>query len=170
MLTHDREDTKSPTGRGLVDTSFAAHPSGAAFPGDIDKVMKPLSIAFGDEDTVFPIKQCQQAQQVLGGKSHISTELVTYPGARHGFAVRAIDQYLIARTPDRLERPKNKRLHDSRSNMLPLTVEYSLLVLHCNVTCFALGGVTSNIGGPAISVTSTSPRNSLATTLHLSTT
>lgn len=89
MLTHDREDTKSPTGRGLVDTSFAAHPSGAAIPGDIDKVMKPLSIAVGDDDTVFPIKQSRQAQQVLGDKSHIPSELVVYPGARHGFAVRA---------------------------------------------------------------------------------
>lgn len=89
MLTHDREDTRGPAGKGLIDASFAAHPSNLAMPGDIDKVEKPLSIAVGDDDSVFPTKQSQQAQQILEKKSDIRTELTFYPGARHGFAVRA---------------------------------------------------------------------------------
>lgn len=89
MLTHDRADTKSAKGHPLVDASFAAHPSSVSVPGDLEKVCLPLSIAIGDEDSVMPLKQTQQAQQVLKGKDSVETEVVIYPGARHGFAVRA---------------------------------------------------------------------------------
>jgi dienelactone hydrolase len=89
MLTHDRADTKPAKGQPLVDASFAAHPSSVAVPGDLEKVCMPLSIAIGDEDSVIPLKQTRQAQQVLKGKDSVETEVVVYPGARHGFAVRA---------------------------------------------------------------------------------
>ena len=89
MLTHDRADTKSAKGHPLVNASFAAHPSSVSVPGDLERVCLPLSIAIGDDDSVMPLKQTRQAQQVLKGKNSIETEVVIYPGARHGFAVRA---------------------------------------------------------------------------------
>ncbi|KAF2719749.1 dienelactone hydrolase family protein [Polychaeton citri CBS 116435] len=89
MLTHDREDTKTKNGQNFVDASFAAHPSGVAVPGDFEKVVRPLSIAVGDDDAVMSIKQAQEAKQSLEKTAPATTEVVVYPGARHGFAVRA---------------------------------------------------------------------------------
>ena len=90
MLTHkDREDTKTATGRHLVDASFAAHPSSVSLPTDIEKVAIPLSIAVGDQDAVMPLKQTELAKEILANKKDLDTEIVVYPGARHGFSVRA---------------------------------------------------------------------------------
>jgi len=89
MLTHDRTDTKLPSGRPLIDASFIAHPSDLAVPGDIEKVKIPLSIAIGDDDFVMPLAQARQAEQMLEKSGDAQAEVVFYPGARHGFAVRA---------------------------------------------------------------------------------
>lgn len=89
MLTHDRTDTRLPTGRPLIDASFVAHPSGISVPADIEKVKIPLSIAVGDDDFVMPLDQARQAKQMLEQSGDSQGEVIIYPGARHGFAVRA---------------------------------------------------------------------------------
>ena len=88
-LTHDRPDTKSSNGKPLVDAVFAAHPSNLTIPADMDAVNGNLSIAVGDDDAVMDIKQVQQAKKILEAKTDIDAQVVIYPGAKHGFAVRA---------------------------------------------------------------------------------
>lgn len=89
MLTHDRDDTKTLKGQPLVDASFAAHPSNVSVPADFEKVKIPLSVAVGDDDAVMSISQVQDAKKTLQGRNNEDTEVVIYPGARHGFSVRA---------------------------------------------------------------------------------
>lgn len=51
--------------------------------------MRNLSIAIGDVDMVMPLKQVDEAKRILGSKTGVDSEVVLYPGAKHGFAVRA---------------------------------------------------------------------------------
>lgn len=88
-LTHDRQDTKTASGRSLVDACFVAHPSNLTVPGDIEAIKSNLSIAIGDEDFVMALKQVKQVEQILGTKKDVETQLKIYPGAGHGFSVRA---------------------------------------------------------------------------------
>lgn len=88
-LTHDAADTKTASGRPLADAAFAAHASNVTIPQDIDAVKMPLSIANGDDDGVMSIKQVLQIKEILSRRSDLDTEVVVYPGAKHGFAVRA---------------------------------------------------------------------------------
>lgn len=88
-LVQDRDDTKMADGRPLIDVAFTAHPSAVTMPTDIEKVVRPLSIAVGDEDAVMGIAQVKQAETILDGKSNVDSEVVIYPGARHGFSIRA---------------------------------------------------------------------------------
>ena len=48
-----------------------------------------LSYAIGDDDTVMNMQQVRQLQKVLNDKQEVDSEVVIYPGAKHGFAVRA---------------------------------------------------------------------------------
>ena len=48
-----------------------------------------LSYACGDDDAVMNAGQVQQVREVLEGKEGVESEVVVYPGAKHGFAVRA---------------------------------------------------------------------------------
>ena len=89
MLAQDRPDVKTSSGKPFVDACFAAHPSNVSMPGDFQKVMRPLSVAIGDEDAIMPLKQTEQAKGILESLSHGIGELKIYPGARHGFSVRA---------------------------------------------------------------------------------
>ena len=88
-LTHDTADTKTADGRPLADAFFTAHPSNLTIPQDIANVKGKLSIAIGDDDAVMGIKQVRAAQEILTGKRDVDTELVIYPGAKHGFSIRA---------------------------------------------------------------------------------
>lgn len=76
-------------GKPLIDRGFTAHPSRLVLPTDIEKVKKPLSIAIGDKDSVMSIAQVKQTQDVLKGMGDVKSEVVVYPGAGHGFSVRA---------------------------------------------------------------------------------
>jgi dienelactone hydrolase len=90
LLTHDESTTS--TGAPLMDAGFAAHPSMLDMPGDIEKVGRPLSIAVGTKDMVFPPKQAEVARKILEAKREkdgLESELVVIEGAGHGFAVRA---------------------------------------------------------------------------------
>jgi dipeptidyl aminopeptidase/acylaminoacyl peptidase len=52
-------------------------------------VKKPLAVAIGDNDKVLPLKQAHEIEAALKVISGLKSELVYYPGAGHGFAVRA---------------------------------------------------------------------------------
>lgn len=88
-LTHDRPDTKTSKGLPLADAFFAAHPSNLTVPSDFEGVTRPLSIAVGDDDAVMPLKQVQEAINILAEKPDVDTKITIFPGAKHGFAVRA---------------------------------------------------------------------------------
>lgn len=75
-------------GKPLVDASFIAHPSLVAVPGDIDLLGKPLSVAIGDKDFVVSETATESMRQSLE-KVDVESEFRIYPGAGHGFAVRA---------------------------------------------------------------------------------
>ncbi|KAG4252932.1 hypothetical protein FPRO03_08381 [Fusarium proliferatum] len=85
-LTHP--DAKTADGKPLVDVVFTGHPSGLCLPGDARKVTKPVSVAIGDKDLVMPISQINVIKTTWQSLGDISTEVVIYPGAGHGFCVR----------------------------------------------------------------------------------
>ncbi|KAK1715692.1 dienelactone hydrolase family protein [Colletotrichum lupini] len=74
-------------GERLIDCGFTAHPSFLALPGDLEKVVLPLSVANGDDDMMMPRARMAEAKSVLGKKGE-DFEIVEYVGATHGFAVR----------------------------------------------------------------------------------
>lgn len=88
-LTHDKADTKTASGKSLVDVAFTAHPSNVTAPGDFEAATKPLSVAIGDADFVMPLKQVTIAKQVLESRNSPGGEVVIYEGAGHGFSIRA---------------------------------------------------------------------------------
>ena len=88
-LTHTNADTRAPNGRPLADAIFTAHPSNLNIAQDFGDVKGNLSVAIGDDDGVMGMKQVRQAQQILAGKTDVESEVVIYPGAKHGFSIRA---------------------------------------------------------------------------------
>lgn len=88
-LTHETAEATSASGHPLADAVFTAHPSSVDVPTDINNVARNLSIAIGDDDPVMGMKQVRQAKAILAGKSNIDTEVIIYPGAKHGFSIRA---------------------------------------------------------------------------------
>lgn len=88
-LTHETAEATTTSGRPLADAIFTAHPSSVDVTTDINNVARNLSIAIGDDDGVMGIKQVRQAEAILTAKSDIDTEVVVYPGAKHGFSIRA---------------------------------------------------------------------------------
>ena len=88
MLTLAHADAKTADGKPLVDAVFTGHPSGLSLPGDAEKVAKPVSVAIGDKDLVTPISQVDAIRNTWRSLGDISTAVVVYPGAGHGFCVR----------------------------------------------------------------------------------
>lgn len=88
-LSHDTAETRTESGRPLADAFFTAHPSNLTVPSDIEAVKRSLSIAIGDDDGVMGIKQVREAETILNNKNDVDTEVVVYPGAKHGFSIRA---------------------------------------------------------------------------------
>ncbi|KAK2473559.1 hypothetical protein H9L39_15734 [Fusarium oxysporum f. sp. albedinis] len=87
-LTHDTAETKTASGHALANAFFTTHPSSVDVVQDIGNVARPLSIAIGDDDPVMGMKQVRQAESILESKD-IDTNVVIYPGAKHGFSIRA---------------------------------------------------------------------------------
>lgn len=73
----------------LIDVGFTAHPSKMKFPEEWDAVKKPLSVAIGDVDMGIKIDMVRDIKALLEKKEVVPCELTVYPGAKHGFAVRA---------------------------------------------------------------------------------
>ena len=97
LLTHDtpQNSTQLPDGttRPLIDCAFTAHPSMLSLPGHVHDVVRPLSVANGGEDEYLPREKMGVLVEILEEKEKASGEegryeAVSYPGARHGFAVR----------------------------------------------------------------------------------
>jgi dienelactone hydrolase len=86
LLCQDAE--KTPDGKSLVDAGFAAHPSLVSVPADAEAIRLPLSVAVGDHDWAFPPASVEQVKNILGEKTPGKWEVVIFPGAIHGFAVR----------------------------------------------------------------------------------
>ncbi|KAK4160086.1 Alpha/Beta hydrolase protein [Cladorrhinum sp. PSN259] len=96
LLTHDVPENKLDDGKFLVDCAFSAHPGMLNIPRDIDAVKQPLSFANGDDDEYMGKEKMQVLTKILEGKNETEGtavggeryEVVVYPGAKHGFAVR----------------------------------------------------------------------------------
>lgn len=117
LLTHDtaRNRTGPDGGQPLIDCAFAAHPSLLTFPTHIEGVVQPLSVANGDDDQYMRRDKMEVLMGILEGKNEADVgagvgpgvegggdagvgggeggsdpryEVVVYPNAKHGFAVR----------------------------------------------------------------------------------
>lgn len=73
----------------LIDAGFTGHPSLLALPGDIEKITLPVSFALAELDTVLRKKDIETVKGVMSAKEETGGEVVVYPGAGHGFCVRA---------------------------------------------------------------------------------
>jgi dienelactone hydrolase len=94
-LAHDtpssrvhRTDTEAGQLQSLIDCAYTAHPSFLSMPNDIENVSLPLSIAIGDVDMAMKFDLVKQAQGILQKKRDVGHEVVVFPGAKHGFAIR----------------------------------------------------------------------------------
>ncbi|KAK0609475.1 Alpha/Beta hydrolase protein [Immersiella caudata] len=94
-LTHDAPENKVLVGNediDLVDCAFTAHPSLLTIPRDIEKVVKPLSVANGDDDSFMGRNGMTKLKEVLEAENDAAGrdvhEVVIFPGAEHGFGVR----------------------------------------------------------------------------------
>ncbi|EGY21182.1 hypothetical protein VD0002_g3681 [Verticillium dahliae] len=72
--------------RPLIDAAFTGHPSFVVLPGDLEKLVVPLSIAVGSEDNQIPTAKAERARPVIEARNG---EIVVYDGSTHGFALRA---------------------------------------------------------------------------------
>lgn len=89
ILNQDRPDAKTASGQPLADAFFSAHASSVTVPQDMEGLTMNLSYAIGDNDAVMNMQQVRQLQNILARKQDVDSEVVIYPGAQHGFAVRA---------------------------------------------------------------------------------
>lgn len=88
ILCNDRIDGK-PNVR--IDAGFVAHPSQLDIPRDVRDIVKPLSIAVGDNDMQLGAAGLEKLKTLLDVKSAqkgLKQQVVVYPSAKHGFAVR----------------------------------------------------------------------------------
>jgi dienelactone hydrolase len=76
-------------GKPLADVVFIAHPSNIAIPEDIEKVKKPICLAIGDKDFMLSPANVETIGEVWEKLNGVDTEITIYPGAGHGFSIRA---------------------------------------------------------------------------------
>lgn len=83
----------------LIDCAFTAHPSMLKLPRHIHEVQLPLSLANGENDSFMKRERMEETMRILEDKNKSAREaegdnmpdkyeVVVYPGAKHGFAVR----------------------------------------------------------------------------------
>jgi dienelactone hydrolase len=74
-----------------IDAGFVAHPSQLDIPSDIRDIVKPLSVAVGDNDMQLGTAGLEKLKTLLDVRTTqngLKQEVVVYPDAKHGFAVR----------------------------------------------------------------------------------
>jgi dienelactone hydrolase len=90
VLTLAHAESVTESGKPLVDAVFAGHPAGIALPDDVKRVTRPVSLAIGDQDITLPMTQVDSIRKTWDEETKdVPTEVVVYPGAGHGFCVRA---------------------------------------------------------------------------------
>ncbi|KUJ18045.1 alpha/beta-hydrolase [Mollisia scopiformis] len=75
----------------LIDCAFTAHPSMISVPADIEQITVPTSVAVGDVDMAMGKKDILTMKEILEVKKKGDHEVVLLDGAKHGFAVRTMD-------------------------------------------------------------------------------
>ncbi|KAK3716038.1 hypothetical protein LTR37_006768 [Vermiconidia calcicola] len=95
-LCADMTENRTDDGKRVTVCGFVAHPSMLTYPTDIEGVQLPYSCAAaGEKDPQMSAEQAKQTEEILKQKTEkkmdegIEHEFVMYPGAHHGFAVRA---------------------------------------------------------------------------------
>lgn len=58
-------------------------------PAEIEKVRRPLAIGIGDKDFGLSMDGVNKIKKIFEGIPDVETDVQVYPGAGHGFAVRA---------------------------------------------------------------------------------
>jgi dienelactone hydrolase len=111
----EKEGKKVP----LVDAVVALHPSHVAIPGDVESLVVPTSIGWGEIDSEVNIKQKGEVEELLAkakqaGRQVPETEHKVYKPGRHGFAVRG--------NPD--DPQERKCLEDSEKQVLDWMVRW----------------------------------------------
>lgn len=89
LQAHGRVESESGDNVGGVDAAYACHPSLLAIPADFEPVKKPLSLAFGNRDSLLSVDQIGQIQDVLAKKLDVPKEIRIYEDQIHGFALRS---------------------------------------------------------------------------------
>ncbi|KAI9663826.1 MAG: hypothetical protein M1821_007316 [Bathelium mastoideum] len=82
---------KDKDGNWLVDAGYTAHPSSLKIPVDIENVQLPLSVAAAEHDFGLGKEKLEELRKIFEKKTERAEpvcEVVDYPGAYHGFAVR----------------------------------------------------------------------------------
>lgn len=74
----------------LIDAGFTGHPSMLEIPVEIEKIRKPISFAIGEFDIAVKTPHIEQIKVVVDKQEEAyKGEVKVYPGAGHGFCVRA---------------------------------------------------------------------------------
>ncbi|KAF2084768.1 dienelactone hydrolase family protein [Saccharata proteae CBS 121410] len=78
-------------GKPLIDAGFTGHPSNLVIPSEFEKVVKPVSFALGDKDIIVKASQIPEVRKAIEEDKPEAQkgEVKVYPGAGHGFCVRA---------------------------------------------------------------------------------
>jgi dienelactone hydrolase len=73
----------------LVDAAFMAHPQPIPHI-DAEKVVQPISGAIGSKDWATSVERIGELRKILETRAArgVHTEIITYDGAGHGFAIR----------------------------------------------------------------------------------
>ena len=76
-------------GTRVTDCGFFAHPSRLTFPGDLESIVLPLSVAAAEHDPMMGPEQAKQTEEILKAKTEkmrdqgIEHEFVMYGGVHH---------------------------------------------------------------------------------------
>jgi len=74
-----------------IDAGFAAQPNQLDIPADIEDIVKPLSVAVGDNDLQPGAAGLEKLKRLLDAKTAqngLKQQVNVDPGAKHSFAVR----------------------------------------------------------------------------------
>ncbi|RDW81333.1 dienelactone hydrolase family protein [Aspergillus mulundensis] len=89
LLSHGASTTINGAKRNLIDAGFTGHPSMLALPGDIEKMVIPVSFALAELDSSLKGEQIEMIKRFVEEKEEVGGEVKVYVGAGHGFCVRA---------------------------------------------------------------------------------
>ena len=77
------------TQNALFDATVACHPSLVSFPGHLDAISKPFSLAVAAGDPDYDKKRAEETRKILERKGLQDVEVRVYEGVHHGWTSRA---------------------------------------------------------------------------------